>query len=116
MDAGIDQTKPTEWSDMERERILLAHGSGGSLTSTLVKDLFVTAFDNPVLSRLEDSAALDREGIAFTTDGYVVKPPFFPGGDIGKLAVCGTVNDLAVMGAEPLYLSCGFIIEEGFDL
>ena len=98
---------------MEPERILLAHGSGGSLTSDLVRDLFVANFDNALLSRLEDSAVLEEERIAFTTDGYVVNPLFFPGGDIGKLAVCGTVNDLAVMGARPLYLSCGFIIEEG---
>jgi len=98
---------------MEHERILLAHGSGGSLTDDLVRDLFAAKFNNPWLSRLEDSAVLDEGRIAFTTDGYVVNPLFFPGGDIGKLAVCGTVNDLVVMGARPLYLSCAVIIEEG---
>jgi hydrogenase expression/formation protein HypE len=108
--------KANEWSIMERETIILAHGSGGSLTRDLVRDIFLKTFDNPVLSRLEDSAALEEAKIAFTTDSYVVKPPFFPGGDIGKLSVCGTVNDLAVMGAHPLYISCGFIIEEGLAL
>lgn len=96
--------------------IILGHGSGGALTNRLIKDVFQEAFENPVLDELLDAAVLDVNGgkMAFTTDSFVVDPIFFPGGDIGKIAVCGTVNDLAVSGAEPLYLSAGFIIEEGF--
>jgi len=83
----------------------------------LVERVFVSALDNPVLSRLDDSAVVDFEGrLAFTTDSYVVSPMFFPGGDIGRLAVCGTVNDLAMSGARPLYLSLSFIIEEGLSV
>ncbi len=83
----------------------------------LIKDLFLKSFNNPLLSTLDDSAIIDIDGqkIAFTTDTYVVKPLFFPGGDIGKLAVCGTVNDIAVMGARPLWISCALVIEEGLD-
>ncbi len=97
------------------DKILLNHGSGGKLTQKLIRDLFLNYFDNPVLKGQTDSAILkvDSQNIAFTTDTYVVSPVFFPGGDIGKLAVCGTINDLSVSGAKPLYLSCGFIIEEG---
>ena len=96
------------------DRILLAHGSGGKLAHELVEKSFVKALANPLLARLDDSAVLDFSGrLAFTTDSYVVSPIFFPGGDIGKLAVCGTVNDLAMSGARPLYLSLSFIIEEG---
>jgi len=100
------------------DRILLAHGSGGELSHELVTSLFVKAFHNPFLDRLDDSAVLQAGGErwAFTTDSYVVTPVFFPGGDIGKLAVCGTVNDLSMSGAKPLFLSAGFIIEEGFPL
>jgi len=99
------------------DRILLAHGSGGTLAHKLIENSFVKAFDNPYLSRLDDSAVIDFIGkLAFTTDSYVVTPIFFPGGDIGKLAVCGTVNDLAMSGARPLYLSLSFIIEEGLLL
>jgi hydrogenase expression/formation protein HypE len=96
--------------------ILLDHGSGGTLTHQLIEELFVKHFDNQTLKHLTDSALLSVEPrmLAFTTDSYVVNPIFFPGGNIGKLAVCGTVNDLAVSGAQPLYLSAGFIIEEGF--
>lgn len=96
-------------------KILLAHGSGGKLTHDLIKDLFARYFENEYLSPLSDSALinLDNNKVSFTTDSYVVKPLKFPGGDIGKLAICGTVNDLAVSGAKPLYISCGFIIEEG---
>ena len=98
----------------ESEKILLAHGSGGKLAHELVEKSFVKAFDNPPLAKLDDSAVIDFSGrLAFTTDSYVVSPIFFPGGDIGKLAVCGTVNDLAMGGARPLYLSLSFIIEEG---
>lgn len=97
------------------EVIILGHGSGGALTNRLIKDVFQDAFENPILDELLDAAILDIDGgkLAFTTDSFVVDPIFFPGGDIGKIAVCGTVNDLAVSGAEPLYLSAGFIIEEG---
>ena len=98
----------------EFEKILLTHGSGGKLAHELVEKSFVRAFDNPLLAKLDDSAVIDFSGrLAFTTDSYVVSPIFFPGGDIGKLAVCGTVNDLAMSGAKPLYLSLSFIIEEG---
>ncbi len=98
------------------DRILLAHGSGGELSHELVASLFVKTFDNPILHPLDDSAVISVAGArwAFTTDSYVVTPIFFPGGDIGKLAVCGTVNDLSMSGAQPLFLSSGFIIEEGF--
>ncbi len=96
------------------EKILLTHGSGGKLAHELVEKSFVKVFDNPLLDKLDDSAVIDFSGrLAFTTDSYVVNPIFFPGGDIGKLAVCGTVNDLAMCGAKPLYLSLSFIIEEG---
>ena len=95
-------------------RILLTHGSGGKLAHELVEKSFVKALANPLLARLDDSAVFDLSGkLAFTTDSHVVSPIFFPGGDIGKLAVCGTVNDLAMSGAKPLYLSLAFIIEEG---
>jgi len=96
------------------DKILLAHGSGGKLAHELVERSFVKAFANPFLAKLDDSAVIELSGkLAFTTDSYVVSPIFFPGGDIGKLAVCGTVNDLAMAGAKPLYLSLAFIIEEG---
>jgi hydrogenase expression/formation protein HypE len=99
-----------------KDKILLAHGSGGKLAHQLVEKGFVKALANPLLAKLDDSAVFDLKGrLAFTTDSYVVSPIFFPGGDIGKLAVCGTVNDLAMSGAKPLYLSLAFIIEEGFS-
>ena len=99
-------------------RITLAHGAGGKSTHTLIEAVFLEAFGNPVLDRLEDQAVIQAGGarLAFTTDSYVVDPLFFPGGDIGDLAVNGTVNDLAVSGARPLYLSCGFILEEGLPV
>jgi len=102
--------------DSSEDRILLAHGSGGELSHRLVASLFAKNFQNPLLQPLDDSAVISAGGErwAFTTDSYVVTPLFFPGGDIGKLAVCGTVNDLSMSGAHPLYLSAGFIIEEGF--
>ena len=100
---------------MNKGRILLAHGAGGKLSETLMEEVFLPAFTNPMLAPLSDQAILDppNSRLAFTTDSFVVKPMFFPGGDIGKLSVCGTVNDLAVGGARPLYLSAAFIIEEG---
>jgi hydrogenase expression/formation protein HypE len=96
--------------------ILLAHGNGGKFTSRLIQSCFLPYLKDPALNRLNDQAIVDVEGcrVAFTTDSFVVHPLSFPGGDIGRLAVCGTVNDLAVGGAIPLYLSAGFIIEEGF--
>lgn len=99
------------------EKILLAHGSGGRLTHDVIKEIFLPKLSNPVLNELTDSAVFEIEGkrLAFTTDSYVVKPLFFPGGDIGKLAIYGTVNDLAVVGARPCFISCGLIIEEGLE-
>src|SRR6516165_3600577 len=103
--------------------VTLAHGGGGKAMKDLIDDVFVRAFDNAALAPLEDQARFDlcdlaRHGdrLAFTTDSFVVDPLIFPGGDIGKLAVCGTVNDLAVGGARPLYLSCAVIIEEGLAI
>jgi hydrogenase expression/formation protein HypE len=101
-----------------RDKIVLGHGSGGRLSANLLRDIFLPLFSNPVLDRLDDQAVLDVNGtqLAFTTDTFVVKPLFFPGGDIGSLAVHGTVNDLAMGGATPLYLSAAFIVEEGLPL
>ena len=103
---------------LKEERIVLAHGSGGKATQTLIEAVFLEAFANPLLAPLEDGAVLAAHGgrLAFTCDSYVVSPLFFPGGDIGDLAVNGTVNDLAVSGARPLWLSAGFILEEGFPV
>lgn len=103
---------------MRSDRILLAHGSGGTMMRDLIDEVFVTGFKEDALSRLDDAAALPFPGsrLAFSTDTYVVNPLFFPGGDIGRLAVCGTVNDVATSGATPLYLSVGFILEEGFPI
>ncbi|NKW71897.1 hydrogenase expression/formation protein HypE [Rhodobacteraceae bacterium R_SAG10] len=105
------------------KKITLAHGGGGKAMRDLIDDVFISVFDNPSLASLEDQArislaqlAQDGDRLAFTTDSYVVDPLEFPGGDIGKLAVCGTVNDLAVGGAKPLYLSCSVIIEEGIEV
>jgi len=99
---------------MKEDKIQIGHGSGGKLTSELVKKFFVKNFNNQILDQLTDSAILDIDNhtLAFTTDSYVVDPIFFPGGDIGKLAVCGTVNDLSVSGAVPVFMSGAFIIEE----
>ena len=99
------------------DKILLAHGSGGKMAHDLIEKSFVRALTNPLLAPLDDSAVVELSGrLAFTTDSYVVSPIFFPGGNIGKLAVCGTVNDLSTSGAVPLYLSLAFIIEEGLTL
>src|SRR6266496_4058851 len=101
-----------------RDTILLGHGSGGKLSAELVRDIFLPAFRNPALSRLDDQAIVGINGtrIAVTTDSFVVKPLFFPGGNIGSLAVHGTVNDLAMGGAQPLFLTVAFIIEEGLAM
>lgn len=98
-------------------KITMAHGSGGKATSDLISSIFARYFNNPVLAKMEDSAVVPGSSrIAITTDSFVVTPVFFAGGDIGKLAVCGTVNDLAMSGAVPKYLTCGFILEEGVEL
>ncbi|NMP28893.1 hydrogenase expression/formation protein HypE [Rahnella sp. SAP-1] len=103
--------------------VTMAHGSGGRAMQQLIEEMFLTAFSNSFLNQREDQArmslselALQGDRLAFTTDSYVIDPIFFPGGDIGKLAVCGTANDLAVSGATPAFMSCGFILEEGFSL
>ena len=103
--------------------VTMAHGSGGRAMQQMIEHMFLSTFDNPWLNEREDGArlsiaSLSAQGdrLAFTTDSYVIDPVFFPGGNIGKLAVCGTANDLAVSGATPAYLSCGFILEEGFPL
>ncbi len=100
------------------DRIRLIDGEGGRATSRLIRELFLSHFANPMLSKLNDSAVCDIEStrIAFTTDGFVIDPLEFPGGDIGKLAICGTVNDLAASGAKPSMLSASFILEEGFEI
>jgi hydrogenase expression/formation protein HypE len=101
-----------------KDTVLLGHGSGGKLSAELIRDVFLPSLCNPVLARLDDQAVVSINGqrLAFTTDSFVVKPLFFPGGDIGSLAVHGTVNDLAMGGATPLFLSAAFIIEEGFSI
>lgn len=103
--------------------VQIAHGSGGKAMQQLINDLFMQAFHNPWLAEQEDQARLDLatltasgDRLAFSTDSYVIDPLFFPGGDIGKLAICGTANDVAVSGAIPRYLSCGFILEEGLEM
>ncbi|MCM8814741.1 MAG: hydrogenase expression/formation protein HypE [Candidatus Omnitrophica bacterium] len=103
---------------MRDERILLAYGTGGKQSRLFIEELVLKYFNDPALKNLPDSASIkvSSDRIFFTTDSFVVNPIFFPGGNIGKLAVCGTINDLAVAGAKPVYLSCSFIIEEGFRL
>ena len=127
----MNETAPTVATGTLRHRrgvvsdtsINMAHGSGGKAMRNLIEDVFLGAFDNPLLAPLEDQAVLSLaelaalgDRLAFTTDTYVVSPLFFPGGDIGSIAVAGTVNDLAMSGAKPLYLSCGFVLEEGLPL
>lgn len=98
-------------------KIDMSHGSGGKGTGSLIHDIFIRHFSNDLLNKLEDAAVIETGGkLAFTTDSFVVTPLFFKGGDIGKLAVCGTVNDLLMMGASPRYLTAGFIIEEGAEV
>jgi hydrogenase expression/formation protein HypE len=101
-----------------KDTVVLGHGSGGRLSAELLRSIFLPAFENPVLARLDDQAVVTVNGtrLALTTDSFVVKPLFFPGGDIGSLAVHGTVNDLAMGGAKPLFLSVAFIIEEGLSI
>jgi len=100
------------------EKIVMAHGGGGRLMQQLIDNIMLSAFGDSSLKEKNDSAVLQIQPgrLAFTTDSYVVNPLFFPGGNIGKMAVCGTLNDLAMSGAKPLYLSCGFILEEGFAI
>ena len=114
---------PRRRGRVQVSKVALAHGGGGKAMKDLIDDVFVSAFDNPRLAPLEDQARLDLgayaalgERLAFTTDAYVVDPLVFPGGDIGRLAVCGTINDLAVGGALPLHLACAVIVEEGLPI
>ena len=101
-----------------RDSIQLSHGDGGKKTAVLIKEVFYKHFENGMLVNSRDAAVFPMEQgrLAFTTDSFVVRPLFFPGGDIGKLAVCGTVNDLVTAGAKALYLSTAFVIEEGYDI
>ena len=103
---------------MKSDKILLDHGSGGKISHRLTTDMLLPVFDNPILAELNDGAIFEINGmrLAFSTDSYTVDPIFFPGGNIGDLAINGTVNDIAMCGAEPLYLSAGLIIEEGFPV
>jgi len=115
-DKGLQPPFVKGWPD--EERVVMGHGSGGRKMHRLIRDVFLRHFGNPVLNRLGDSAVFGTRGAqrAMSTDSYVVQPLFFPGGDIGKLAVCGTVNDLAVAGARPEFLSAGFIVREGLEM
>jgi hydrogenase expression/formation protein HypE len=103
---------------MKEDKILLGHGSGGKLMHDLIENLFLRYLNNSYLNKLSDASIIEfkNKKFAFTTDSFVVKPIFFPGGDIAKLAICGTVNDLVVMGARPLFLSCAMIVQEGFKI
>jgi hydrogenase expression/formation protein HypE len=121
--SSFDRSRPSRPAKVRDTEITLAHGSGGKATRDLINDIFVGNFDNPALTPLEDQARFNLadlmqlgDRLAFTTDSYVIDPLFFPGGDIGSLAVNGTVNDLAVSGATPLYLTCGVILEEGLPV
>lgn len=117
--AKIERARRHTPTRIREKHITLSHGSGGKAMHDLLEAVFLRAFDNPLLLAREDQATFMVDGsppLALTTDSYVVKPLFFPGGDIGRLAVHGTVNDLAVSGAEPLYLSAGFILEEGLQV
>ena len=102
------------------EQVMLGHGSGGTMMKRIIDQVFFSAYAGEELLRGDDAAVLPAlnpgERLAFSTDSFVVTPHFFPGGDIGRLAVCGTVNDVATSGARPLYLSCGFVLEEGYPI
>ncbi|MCX5981903.1 MAG: hydrogenase expression/formation protein HypE [Nostocales cyanobacterium LacPavin_0920_SED1_MAG_38_18] len=118
----IEQVRPRQ-GKVRDTHINLSHGSGGKAMRDLIDDIFVKSFDNPILAQLEDQATFDLASLsqhgkrlAFTTDSYVVDPLFFPGSDIGELAINGTINDLAVSGAKPLYLTCSVILEEGLPV
>jgi hydrogenase expression/formation protein HypE len=118
-----DPSAPRRRGTVSDVAVTMAHGSGGKAMRNLIEDVFLRAFDNPLLAPLEDQAvmplaelAAHGDRLAFTTDTYVVSPLFFPGGDIGSIAVAGTVNDLAMSGATPLYLSCGMVLEEGLPI
>ena len=123
-----EEVKSAETTRVRRGKLVskvitLAHGGGGKAMRDLIDDVFIEAFDNPILNTLEDQARFSLadlaqygDRLALTTDSYVIDPLFFPGGDIGKLSICGTVNDLAVGGAKPLYLTCSMIIEEGVQV
>jgi hydrogenase expression/formation protein HypE len=121
--SAVPNTALTSVSSLPTATVTLAHGGGGRAMRSLIEKILLPAFDNPLLATLEDQARVPLAGLAalgdrltFTTDTYVVTPIEFPGGDIGKLAVCGTVNDLAVCGARPLFLSCGMVLEEGLPI
>jgi hydrogenase expression/formation protein HypE len=116
--ARIEEARRRTPGRMREKHITMSHGSGGKAMHDLLETVFLRAFDNPFLAAREDQAvfAVEAGRMALTTDSYVVKPLFFPGGDIGALAVHGTVNDLAVSGADPLYLTAGFILEEGLEV
>jgi hydrogenase expression/formation protein HypE len=121
MPSAIANRKPItrkQANSMKTDKILLDHGSGGKISHHLTTDLLLPVFDNPILAQLNDGAILELEGkrIAFSTDSYTVDPIFFPGGNIGDLAINGTVNDVAMCGGQPVYLSVGLIIEEGFPV
>ena len=118
-----ENAAPKRVSRLRETTINMAHGSGGKKMRDLIEDVFLAAFHNPLLAPLEDQAVMNLadlakngDRLAFTTDSYVVNPLFFPGGNIGSLAVNGTVNDLAMCGAKPLYLSCGMVLEEGLSV
>ena len=100
------------------KKIVMGHGAGGKMSSDLIKNIFLRILDNPILRAGDDSAVIHMPNgnVAISTDSHVVFPLFFPGGDIGHLSVCGTVNDVSMMGAKPLYMSAGFILEEGFSI
>ena len=117
-ESSIEYQVSTErTNDMTTDKILLDHGSGGKISHSLTKDILLPVFNNPILAELNDGAIFDLGGarLAFSTDSYTVDPIFFPGGNIGDLAINGTVNDIAMCGGEPVYLSAALIIEEGFD-
>jgi hydrogenase expression/formation protein HypE len=110
-------TGSNEFGEQYMKRITMAHGSGGKMSAELMSNIFGKYFNNDILNKLEDGAVCELNGkVAYSTDSFVVTPLVFKGGDIGKLSICGTVNDLLMMGAEPKYITCGFIMEEGLDI
>jgi len=115
---AVAGARPADAARSRYDHVRLSHGSGGKLTLELIEELFVAIFSNEPLRELTDAAILENPGgrIAFATDSHTVKPAFFPGGDIGRLAVAGTINDLAVMGATPMYMTSAFLLEEGYPM